>query len=189
MGFLELKTWLAKRMPTSQQLVPVYGVIVLIVYGWTIYWYLWKLPSWLYFLTLGEMAVAFAYAMVVNFLESILVLIVPVLLCLLLPSRWFRDQFVAQGTALVICSLAALIKYLGVIITLQAIPAEMGVSALLVIVGIVSVVFLVGRIGFLRNMVSEIANRTTIFLYVFLPISAISILVVVGRNLFEALNG
>jgi hypothetical protein len=189
MGFLQLKAWLAKRMPTSQQLAPVYGVIVLIVYGWTIYWYIWKLPSWLYFLTLGEMAVAFAYAMVVNFLESALVLAVPVLFCLLLPSRWFRDQFVAQGTALVIFSLAALIKYLAVIITLQAIPAGMGVSVLLVVAGIVFAVFLVGRVGFLRNIVSEIASRATIFLYIFIPISVISILVVVGRNLFEALNG
>jgi hypothetical protein len=189
MGSSDLKAWFAKRMPNSQQIAAVYGVIVLVVYGWTIYWYLWKLPSWLYFMTLTEMLVAFAYAMAVNFLESVLILLVPILLCLFLPSRWFRDQFVAQGAILVVLILVALMQYLKIITSLQDLPPGIGRMALLVMVGIVFLVFLVGRIGFLGKVIAEIANRATIFLYIFMPISALSLLVVLFRNIVEALNG
>ncbi len=185
MGFSRLKLWLTSRLPTVQQLAAVYSVIVLIVYGWTIYWYLWKLPSWLYFMTLGEMLVAFSYAMVVNILESLLVLLLPVLLCFLLPRLWFREQFVARGAMLVIPSLVALMKYLTVITRLQALPPGLGWMTALVTIGIAFLVFLTGRIVFLRKVMEEIANRATIFLYIFMPISLVSILVVAARNLMR----
>lgn len=189
MGFTGLKSWLAKRMPTSQQLAAVYGITVFVIYGWTIYWYLWNLPSWLYFMTLGEMLVTFAYGMAVNFLESILVMLVPVFLSLMLPSRWFRDNFVAHGAALVPFSLIALMQYLGIIITGQEIPSGFVKVVLLVIAGIFLLTFVVGRVRFLRRVFEEVASRATIFVYIFLPVSAISILTVLIRNLIEALNG
>jgi hypothetical protein len=189
MGFSGLKAWFARHMPNSQQLAAVYGVIVLVVYGWTIYWYLWKLPSWLYFMTLGELLIALAYAMAVNFIESIFVLFILVFISLLLPSTWFRDQFVVRGTSLVILSLVALMKYVGIIINLQDIPSGMGRAVLLVLLGIILLVFIIGRIGFLRRIFDEVANRATIFLYIFMPLSLVSVLVVVYRNIIEALNG
>jgi hypothetical protein len=185
MDFSRWKAWTANRMPTVQQIAAVYGVIVLVVYGWTIYWYLWKLPSWLYFLTLTEMLVAFAYAMVVNFLESLLVLLAPLIVCLFLPSRWFRDQFVARGTILIILLLVALMQYLQIITRLQDIPSYMGQMVLLVMAGIIFLVFLVGRIGFLRRLVEEISSRAVIFIYIFVPLSTLSLLVVLFRNIFN----
>lgn len=189
MRFIGLKGLLAKRMPTSQQLAAVYGVTVFVLYGWTIYWYLWNLPSWLYFMTVGEMLVTFAYGMAVDFFESILVMLAPVLLSLLLPSRWFRDRFVAQGSSLVLFSLIALMQYLGIIIAKQEIPSDIGRIVLLVITGILILVFIIGRINLLRKIFEEVANRAVIFVYIFLPISAISILVVLIRNLIEVVNG
>ena len=189
MNFARWKAWFSGRLPNFQQLVAVYGVIVLILYGWTVYWYLWKLPSWLYFLTVTEMLSAFAYAMVVNFLESLLVLLVPVLLCILLPSRWFRDRFVSQATVLVVLLLASLMQYLVSITARQDIPPGMVWAALLTLAVIAFLVFLVGRIGFLRRAVEEIAGRAVILLYIFLPVSALSILVVLFRNIIEAWNG
>ena len=189
MGFTRLKSWLAKRMPASQQLAAVYGVVVFVIFGWTIYWYLWNLPSWLYFMTIGEMLSTFAYGMTVNFFESILVMFVPVLFCLILPPRWFRDNFVAYGTSLVLLSLIALMQYLGMIVTRQEIPSGFGKTALLVIAGILLLTFILGRVRFLRRILEEIASRASIFVYIFLPISAISILTVLVRNLIEVLNG
>ena len=189
MDFSKWKAYTANHMPTVQQLAAVYGVIVLIVYGWTIYWFAWKLPSWLYFLTLGEILSTFSYAMVVNFIESLIALFVLVLICLLLPPRWFRDRFAALGTSLVVLSLVALMKYVGIIIALQGFPPGMGRSALLAIVGIIFLVFLIGRVNLFLRVIEEIANRTVIFLYIFLPISAISFLVVLIRNIVEAFHG
>jgi hypothetical protein len=188
MTFNDLKAWIAKRLPTTQQTAAVYGVIVLIVYGWTLYWFAWKLPSWLYFLSVGEMLVALAYSMVVNFIESLIVLVALLLLCAILPPRWFRDRFTALGTALVILSLVALAYYLGTIIALQDFPPHLRWYTLLAVTGIVLVVFLISRIKLLVKLLEEIANRAVIFLYVFLPISAISFIVVLIRNIIEALH-
>jgi hypothetical protein len=182
MCFARWRTWFANRLPSKGQLAAVYGVIAFIVYGWTIYWYLWKLPSWLYFMTLGELLVTFSYAIVVNFLESLLVLLVPVMLCVLLPLHWFRERFVARGVTLVIILLIALMKYLNAITGLQDFPPGLPWMILAVFVLTALMVFLVGRIQFLCKLLEEIANRATIFIFIFLPLSVISILVVLVRN-------
>ena len=188
MFFTDLKAWIVKRLPSTQQVAAVYGVIVLIVYGWTLYWFAWKLPSWLYFLSVGEMLVALAYSMVVNLIESLIVLFALLLLCAILPPRWFRDRFTALGTVLVILSMIALAYYLGAIIALQDFPPHLRWYVLLAVAGIALVVFLVSRVKFLVKFLEEIANRAVIFLYVFLPLSAISFIVVLIRNVIEAFH-
>jgi hypothetical protein len=178
-----LKAWFQNRMPPAQQMAAVYGFILLVVYGWTIYWYFWKLPSWLYFMTVGELVTAYAYALPVNFLESLLLFSIPFLLALLLPPRWYRDQFVAQGTAFTILAALVLAKYLSVITALQALPPGLYWMFPLAVVGILLIVFLVGRIKLLCKILEEIASRAAIFIYVFPPLSALALLVVAIRNL------
>lgn len=178
-----LKAWFQKRMPPVQQMAAVYGFILLVVCGWTIYWYFWKLPSWLYFMTVGELVTAYTYALPVNLLESLLLFFVPFLLALIFPPRWFRERFVAQGTALTILSALALAKYLSVITELQALPPGLNWMFPLVVAGILLIVFLVGRVNLLCKILEEIASRAVIFLYVFLPLSALALIVVLIRNL------
>ena len=173
-------------MPPAQQIAAVYGVIVLIVYGWTLYWFAWKLPSWLYFLNLNEILVSLAYSLAVNFIESLIVLAVPFLVSLILPPTWFRDHFEALGTFLVILLLVAVQRYLSAIITIQGFPPGLARSAILYVAGIVVLVFLASRIKFFLKVMEVIANRAVIFLYILIPLSFISLLVVFIRNIVEA---
>jgi len=57
---------------------------------------------------------------------------------------------------------------------------------LIPVVGLLILVlaFLVGRIGLLRKLFEGLADRATIFSYIFLPIGFISLLVVIVRNVF-----
>lgn len=185
MNIIGCKKSFTDHLPSVRQLTAVYGVVLLMVYGWSIYWYLWKLPSWLFFMTLGELLVIFSYAMVVNFIESILVLLLPVLVGMLLPISWFNEKFVARGVALVIMLLVALMKYLNIITVLQDFPPDLPRMILIVLVVIAFTVFVVGRINTLRKVMEEIANRALIFIYIFPPISGISILVVLISNLLR----
>jgi len=91
------------RFPKVAQLAPVYALTVLLVYGWTILWFFWKLPSWLFFMTIGEILGVVAYAMSMNLLESLCVVLIPVLLSVALPQKWFYDKFVVCGAALRWC--------------------------------------------------------------------------------------
>jgi hypothetical protein len=178
-----IASWWKNHAPSLGQVQAVYGVITLLVYGWTIYWYLWKLPSYVYFLTITEMLVVFAYAVAMNFIESLMVLALPFLLSLLLPAKWFRDVFVSRGTALVIVLLIFLMRYIGIITAYQDIPASMLYLAPAAILVMGLVAFLAGWIAFVRRILDEVASRAVIFLYVLIPLSLISLLVVAIRNL------
>lgn len=178
-----LKTQWNTRIPPVSEIFAVYGVIVLIVYGWTIYWYLWKLPSWLYFLNVSELAVVFTYAIAINFVESLIVLAFPIGLSLSLPPKWFRDVFLSRGAALAIGLLILVILYVRIITATLNVPAQMIYLIPLGIFLLVVIIFLAGRIRILRRGLEEIAGRAVIFTYVSIPLSAVSISVVLIRNL------
>jgi len=78
------------RFPSLQENLQVYAVIVAFLYTWTILWLFWELPSWLNFLTVGEILPIFAYALATNLLESLLVLAGLNLVCFLLPAHSIR---------------------------------------------------------------------------------------------------
>ena len=54
---------ISNRLPKFQSLMPVYAVIVFMVYTWTIYTFIRYLPYWLNFLNVSEILAIFSYAM------------------------------------------------------------------------------------------------------------------------------
>src|SRR5690242_16356711 len=82
------------RIPSWAQIIPVYGVIVLMVYTWTLMAFFYKVPSWSYYLNAGEILTLLAYSLATNLAETLLVLCGPLLVALILPRRWFRDVFI-----------------------------------------------------------------------------------------------
>ena len=189
MGNLGLKEIFTRRLPNLHQVTSVYGVIVLFVYGWSIYWFLWQLPSWMHFRSPKEILITFAYVVAANFFESAITLFAVTLLCFILPQKWFRDQFTSKGVVLVVVFFASIPKYLQALDEYQAIPPGMLKFVLAGLVGLVLVFYLVGQIGFFRKLIEDVADRTIIFLYVIFPISLISLLVVLIRNVVEAFRG
>ena len=175
-----------KRLPTWSQITPVFAVIVVAIYTWTITWFFWKLPSLLNYMTAGEIAAEFSYLMVTNLLESLFILCAPVLLCMVLPSKWFQQVFVIRGTALVMPGLGYLMYIAYHFQSREEYPAiffkywslGLAFSALFFFV------FLAGRISLLGKIVAFIADRAVIFLYVYLPLSLVSLASVIFRLVF-----
>ncbi len=162
----------------------MYAVIVLMVYTWTIMWFFWKLPSWLFFMNAGEILITFLYSVATNFVESLLVLCAPVFLCLILPRKWFYDLFVSRGAALVIAGLGYMM-YLAFqfqgkndypSINLKAWSLALAFALLMLIV------FLAGKINVSRKILEVVADRATIFLYLTIPVSIISVFVVLFHS-------
>ncbi len=155
----------------------MYAVIALVIYDWTIYWFLWQVSAWLYYLKIGEILMAGAYAMVTNLVESLLVLCLPLLASLLLPRAWFRDKFVARGTALAACALGFLIT-LAVLFKKRAEYPARAEQLWVLSLGlpiVLGIVFAAGRIHNLKLAVEWVADRVTVFLYVLVPISLLSL--------------
>jgi hypothetical protein len=159
-------------------------VIVLIVYGWTIIWFFWRLPGWLLFLRAPEVLMAFAYALATNLAESLVVLVPLVLLNFLLPKAWFRDFFVARGSAAAIAALAYIV-FLTYQFQYKSEYPSLRLPGWQLIVPSVAIPLLAyawGKVAVLRKALESLADRATIFLYVTLPASIVAALVVLFRS-------
>ncbi len=163
----------------------VYAIAVLLVYGWTAYWFVWKLPSWIYYLSISEILLNVAYSAITNFFESLVVLSAPLLLAILLPVNMFSDRFVSAGSLLTL-QLAGIFFYLSSIPEIEGafsyIPFLLAAVLFLIAVG-VSVA--VSRVSLVTNIVEAFADRAKIFLYLTLPVSGLSLIVVLARNLIK----
>jgi hypothetical protein len=174
---------ISSRIPARDKLIPVYAVIVLMVYSWTLLWFNYNLSAWLGFLNMGEIISIFTYAMVVNFLESLAVLAGIILLCALLPARLFLDAFVARGAALAILVLALMMFIAKQFSIPQYYPAELIRWSPAILAAILVVVFFLGKVAILRKTIEFVADRAIIFLYISIPVSIICILSVIVGNI------
>jgi hypothetical protein len=176
---------LKSRLPPSSAIFPVFAVISFLVYGWTLVIFFWKLPSWLMFLTLDEILVNLAYAMTAALLESLVILALLLLLCIVLPAAMMRDVFVTRGAVAALIGLGSIMLYMYRF-------SEVGYSFLddLLLWTLSSLAltllltFLAPRLNFLVRLAAWTSDRVTVFVYLFLPLSALSLLVVIYRNLF-----
>jgi hypothetical protein len=121
---------------------------------------------------------------VVNLLESVLVLLVPILMSIILPQKWFYDQFKTKSISLVLLGLGYLIYLDKKLYADFPFPLPLVRWIPVAGVAILLLVFLIDRVGFLRRVLDELANRLTIFLYISIPISVVSLLVILIRNDF-----
>ncbi len=119
-----------------------------------------------------------------NFLESLLVLGGVIALSILLPRKWFGDLFVSRGSVLVASLLIPVMtfeyKFDKPSDYVSKLPPYLTVVLLVALV----CVFLAGQIGFLRKLVESFAENAVIFIYISIPVSLFSVIVVAVRNLF-----
>ncbi len=173
-----------KKTPNWQQLTSVYGLIVLVIYAWTLFPIFWRFNSWLYYTPLEDLAVIYAYVVSVNFLESILILFGVLLLNFILPAKWFYERFTARATALIVFSLSYLAYFNFNFQAESEFPAEMIRWVPYAFVAIILLVMLVDRVSFLQTVFEKLADNMQIFFYIYMPITVLAILTVLIRNLF-----
>lgn len=176
--------FLKNRLPRLAQLYPVYAIIVILVYGWTIYWSFWKLPSWMDFLPLGGIAAIYCYLLMSNFLESLLALLGVVIVSLILPPKWFREIFVSRASVLAASVLISFMVFESHFNKPAEYFHELPVYLIPIILlgGILA--FLAGWIPIIRKGVEILAENAVIFLYISVPLSLLALVVVIARNLF-----
>ncbi len=174
-----------ERLPSLAQILPVYAVIMVMVYTWTLLWFFWKVPSWLFFMNAGDILSVVPYLFATNLAESLLVLCGPLFLSLVLPKTWFHDVFVARGAALSASTLGYMM-YLANQFKNKSDYPTLSLqlwSVLLALVGIAVLGYLFGQFRILRRIIELISDRLTIFVYIFGPLSILSVLVLIVRAL------
>lgn len=177
---------LLKRLPDRQSIIGVYATAVFVIYGWTLLRSFWKVPSWSFFLSIGEILSVYAYAFVVAFLESMLVLSILLLIGFVLPSRWWNDRFTSMGVIwLVVIEGSVMLR----LYTNRApefwesfLNAQASWWTYTVLLALALTLLAVFVKPFQRGL-ELIADRFVVFLYLYMPLTVLSFLVVVLRNI------
>ena len=184
---------LMNRLPSKDELIPVYATILFPIYTWTIYRLLWNLPSWQKDLfSSWDMLVLGAYGLAFALVESLTVLGFILFLSVILPRKYLRDKFVAQGSAVLwaFFTLAVAAQYgiASVVFLNWSIKQFAITSAFIVVLSIllltVGPYFLIYRFKKLEVFFTSLADRMTIFLIIYLPLGILSLILIIVRNIF-----
>jgi hypothetical protein len=178
---------LLKRFPNRHAVLQVYAVIAVMFSAWTITSFLWKLSAWLLILNIGEIFTIFSYAVVANFLESLIVLLLLLAICAILPASFLCNDFVVRGTLLsagLIGSLMAFVK----------LHMQFGIaSGNKLFIGPLAVLLLTATllsfpskfrfVHLLHSVIRWISDRMLVFLYILIPLFVILFAYVIFRNI------
>jgi hypothetical protein len=186
---MDIVSKFVRRFPSIKEVILVFAVVAFPIYAWTTSIWLWKLPSWLLFLTPLEIAAVFSYAMVVVLIECILAFSLILLVCLLLPPGLFRDVFLVRGSWMAIglnlCFLGnGARKLTGAVLGFNLASIPLAVWSLIGVFVVLLFVFLSTRFRYMKTFAAWLSERLVIFLYLQIPVSILSIFVVVVRNIF-----
>lgn len=175
-----------RRFPNLRQVTPVFALTVMLIYGWTMYRMLEKLPSWLLYLRPYEILSNFSYAFVFNFLECVVVTSLVTLMGALLPVQSRREHFIAFGSALSLLGVGYLMYLAWRVGASKAnlFPWEIFSRSPLVLVAILLAAFFLSYLKPVKKFLEIFSDRALIFLYVFMPLSAIGFVVLLVNNLF-----
>lgn len=183
-----LTRWISDKTPTKKDLLAVYSVSVFFVYSWTLFSSFYRMPSWLFAHTFPEILSFYAYAFTVNFIESILLLILVLawdfsLLFFLRDKRGFQTRAVLLAAAVMISVIEQLVSY-GSYETIDLFLKNRSVWWLVTVTAGSLVSAIVSRLGWVRGVLEGFAERASIFMYIYLPLAALSVAVVLYRNIF-----
>jgi hypothetical protein len=174
-------TALKEKIPSPHKISRLYAMIVFFVYGWTSVAFFWKVPSWLYFLNLGEITSILAYALSSALLESVILLLLFVLASLGLPPSWLRDKFVVRSS-IIFCTLTFWVVLLN-LSSLIELPTTRDILTFALGFPFTAGlgILLADRIPLLQRFLDYLSNQLTVFLYLWLPLSLAGILILIIR--------
>jgi hypothetical protein len=182
-----LKT-LKARLPSRLELLPVFAVFVFFGYSWAMYRMFWYVPSWLEYMSVWKVLTIAAYVLAFTLVESLVMTGLLTLFSLSFPTNLFKKKFVLLGS-----SLAALISVLAFLVQRQInvmYRLELWQMAAYPIVFLAVLVFFVlalnyvfERLPILARLVGGLADRITIFAYIYVPFSLLGLALVLIRNL------
>jgi hypothetical protein len=88
---------LKRRLPPKSETIHLFLGCVFLIHIWSILMFLRKVPAYLGRMDLETMLGVFAYTQIYALIESVMILFILVSVGILLPKRYFRDNFLSLG--------------------------------------------------------------------------------------------
>lgn len=182
-------TFLKSRLPEKAQVLPALSAIIFVVFTWSLYRMFYQLPSWLGYLSLGNVLSLAAYVLMFALVESLVLLAILLIFGACLPGIWLRKDFAVQGSTLTgIAALGAYLLQRNVGALYKLPPERLLLNSLLILAGLILALgisaFIYMRLPVLQKWVGNLAERLTVFAYIYIPLGLISLAAVLLRNLF-----
>lgn len=180
---------LRSKLPSRQEGLLVLSIAVFIVFSWMLYRFFYQVPSWLGYLSVWGVLVIAAYALSFALVESLAFMGFILLLSLVFPARHFKEKFVAQGSTLTLAVGAGAVllqRKINILSRLEVWHILVFAFAFLILLALLVFIssLLFERFQFLTRLVHAVAERMTLFTYLYVPLGLLSLVVVILRNLF-----
>ena len=176
------------KLPTRNEALPVFSTILFIVFSWMFFQFFIQVPSWIFYMDAQKLLVMFTYVVSFSLAESLILMGFVVFLDLVFPRRMFKEQFIAQGTVQVL--IISIITYFIrqrielfeklEIVKLLTIPV---VALAVILLSVLLSAMIFKRFEKAPRLIESLADRMTIFAYLYLPLGVASLAVVVLRNI------
>lgn len=171
-----------------QDIVLVFAACAVPVHSWSTFTFFNQMPGWLVYLNAWDLIGTFAYTQIFALLESVTILLVVILLGVILPARFLRDRFAAQGSTVVLLTFGWAIVAHSTQIVPFARSAPWLSKKLLFMVGLylasIGVPYvLIYRYRRLEEFIYSFLERLTVLLYMYVPIACLGTVVVILRNI------
>ena len=177
----------SERLPDRKSVWGVYAVIVFLVYSWTLVTSFYKLPSWMFYLTIDQILSIYAYSFSLNLLESIFLLVGVLFLhfTIFLPLK-NKDEFQARSILIVftllVSSMTRLLLYKSYESSEAFVNGEL-TWWILTFFWVALFSIIMPKKKLFRSIFAGVAERVLIFLYIYIPLSFISLIIVTLRNI------
>jgi len=179
-----LAQFIRKRLPSTQELVSVFGFLLFVIFTWSIRGFLFKLPSFLLYYSFGDIIGVLAYMMSFSLVESTIVYLTVIVTAIILPVKWLRDGFSWKG-GLIILSMGIWFVFLQNSITFRLPTLEaLAKNTLITFGGLASLWILCIKIQRIRESVENLMERFSIFAYLYVVLGVASLMIVLIRNVF-----
>jgi hypothetical protein len=179
----------ACKLPSKSEITPVFSTIVFVFFSWSLYRMFWQVPSWLYYLNVWDVLILAAYVVSFALFESLVVLVFLLFLAFILPAKYLKDNFITQGSWFIFLlgvSAVALQRKIGVIYKLEIwqIIVYPVIALIVLIILTVAAAYIFKRYSRIARLVTNLADRMTVFAYIYVPIGLLGLAVVIWRNIF-----
>ena len=172
------------ELTLTNKIPRVFAVCVLPVYSWSILHVLRELPAWILYMTTWDLSGVIAYILAFALFESLLVLLCAIVLAYILPGRFFRKRFVANSTLLILLTSgwAIAAHFNDQAISLWG-PRDFLFWFGIYIASIGFFYVMLLRYKPIERAMNALADRLTVLLYLYTPLSILGVIILLVRNL------
>jgi hypothetical protein len=173
-------SFIKNRFPDRRDSTLVFSAAVFAVFTWTVRGFIYQVPSFILYFgvwdVFGILALQFTFAL----LESAFVAGLFILFGALLPAKWLKTGFGYKGFITVVVAAIAFIYLKGAMTNQPTVQffVTTFVVTFLAWLGLILAAHFWNRF---QRLVLDLADRLSIFLYIYLPLGLLSVVVVMIR--------